>query len=217
MTRLFLTASRWRLLNALDAAGVPVNAAALVNAQGIPTDDLRWFAESGLVVAGVPGRAGVRIDLGDHLAHGGAPAAVTLALTGRGRTVLRAPLNRVLRLLADGERSLQTVLADAAVKVTLVAEMRLRRLLAAKVRATGEPLGSHELALLPAATITMRLSEGGRDYLPLTPDGRDQIETAAAEQRAALKRLLQPAAGPRDRAVIAQADLRGVGNNPDRS
>jgi hypothetical protein len=45
----------------------------------------------------------------------------------------------------------------------------------------------------------------------------DQLETAAAQQRVAMKSSLQPADNHRDRAVIAQADQRGITNSASRS
>lgn len=58
--------------------------------------------------------------------------------------------------------------------------------------------------------MTVRMSPEERRRL-------DAIETAAANQRVEMKRHLPAADSHRDRAVIAQADARGITNSATRS
>lgn len=165
-----MTDSRWRLLNRLSAAVLPVDAAAMLAGEHAPIEDLRWLGEADLVEATVPG-LGVRLGLIEHLTHGGTAAAVALVLNGRGRKAVQAPQNRVLRYLgAHGETGLDRVLTDAGVDVAFVASLGRRQLLTGAVRATGELLTADQLALLPAPTVTVRISTKGGQCLPLSAD-----------------------------------------------
>jgi hypothetical protein len=164
---LTLTASRWRLLNALAAVKKPVGAAGLLAEQDAPAGDLHWLAEADLTAARVPGLE-VRLDLAEHLAQGGTPAAVAVKLNTRGRRALQAPQNRVLRQLAGipGAYVLAVLLEHTGVDRDVVAGLCRRALLSAAVRSSGEPLTADDLVLLPAETVTVQLTAKGRDHLP---------------------------------------------------
>jgi hypothetical protein len=167
---LTMTDSRWRVLNRLSVAVTAVDAAAVLAGEDAPIEDLWWLGETDLVEATVPG-LGVRLGLIDHLRHGGTAAAVALVLNARGRRALQAPQNRVLRRLGGtGETGLDRLLADAGVDVGVIAGLGRRQLLTGAVRATGEPLTADQLALLPAPTVTVRISGRGRLCLPRSAD-----------------------------------------------
>jgi hypothetical protein len=187
---LTLTDSRWRLLNALDNAVVPANAAVLADEQDAHTSDLRWLAEMDLVTTGIP-NSGVSLDLIEHLDNGGAPGAVALSLNARGRKAVQAPQNRVLRLLEDtGDMRLGILLTGTGCDVEFIAGLARRALVTAVVRATGEPLGADDIGLLPPPTVTMRLASRGWAYLP-----RDPRQPAIASG-GSIPRAMSPAAPP---------------------
>jgi ADP-ribosyltransferase exoenzyme len=90
-----------------------------------------------------------------------------VTLNARGRRAVRAPQNRLLRLLATaGPLGLHTLMADAGVDTQAVSSLGHRALVAAAVAATGAPLTPDDLGLLPAPTVTVRLTDKGRTYLP---------------------------------------------------
>jgi hypothetical protein len=185
-----LSAARWRLLNQLNDAGATAsNAAALLAAQDATTDDLRWLADNDLVAATVTGRT-ARLDLSEHLEHDGSPAAVAVKLNARGRRAVRAPQNRLLRRLAGpgtGGLALHTLLADTGTDEQAVAGLGCRGMVAATVSATGAALNAADVALLPAATVTVRLSVKGRTHLPRpTPPALPATTIPAASPAAAV-------------------------------
>lgn len=168
-SHLTITAIRWRLLNKLgDAGATPMRAMELLDSQDGTDDDLRWLGENDLVVATIIGRT-TRLDLVEHLTHHGTVMVLGLRLNGRGRRTLGAWQNRVLQhLFTTGRRMpLRTLMANAAADVSNIAILCRRRLLTVAVRATGEVITADDLRLLPAATLTVKLTDKGRTYLPL--------------------------------------------------
>jgi hypothetical protein len=169
-TRLTITAIRWRLLNRLGTAGaIGIRASELLDSQDGTDEDLQWLSRNELVVATLIGRT-TRLDLLEHLTHHGSTTVLNLRLNARGRKVLQAWQNRVLQQLfttASRRMPLRTLLANTGVDASAVAILCSRRLLTVAVRATGEQLTAADVTLLPPATLTVRLTDKGRTYLPL--------------------------------------------------
>jgi hypothetical protein len=166
---LTITAIRWRMLNKLgEAAAVPMRAMELLDSQDGTTEDLRWLGENDLVVATIIGRI-TRLDLVEHLDHHGSAMVLGLRLNARGRRTLGAWQNRVLLNLSTAGRRMpmRTLLAQASADVSNIQNLCRRRLLTVATRSTGETIAADDIALLPAATLVVKLTDKGRTYLPL--------------------------------------------------
>ena len=168
-SHLTITAIRWRLLNKLGESGAtPMRGIELLDGQDGTDEDILWLGENDLVVATIFGRT-TRLDLVEHLTHHGTVMVLGLRLNARGRRTLGAWQNRVLLHLFTASRRmpLRTLMANAAVDVSNIQILCRRRLLTVAVRATGEVLPAEEVPLLPPATLTVKLTDKGRTYLPL--------------------------------------------------
>ena len=171
-----LRSAQWRVLNALNRSQIASNhrASELLNAQDATNDDMLDLHLAGLIGASFFGTT-ARLDLREHLAHHGSTFVIRLDLTGRGASLVRSDVrNRVLMYLGgvNGRRvSLARVMAHARTTDARELQGMYRSgQIAIAHNSDGTPIQDDLDTLLrhiPAATLTARLTNKGRQYLPL--------------------------------------------------
>jgi hypothetical protein len=165
-----VTAS-WRILNTLDdePRHTPVQVSALLAAQDVPAEVLVRLHRNGLVWGTFSGQR-TRMDLADHLEHGRSLSVVQVQLSNKGHAVVAEPANQVLRNLAAANRrsvALRQLLAASGADLELVAGLFLDGRVVVTLTRDGEPVDSSMVHRLPAQSLRVRLTDKGRQRLPL--------------------------------------------------